>query len=95
MITIPKNVLKAVMDGDMSQTEFEQHILSNYPITEIIKGYAELLIMAEECVNKPQITVTQEEFDQITSLFKIKGLRNLDGVIVQETRGRRPKLTKA
>lgn len=89
MIVIPKALMKSVMDGETPQSELEQHILSNYPITDIIKGYAELLIMSEEYVNKPQITVSQEEFDAITSLFKIRGIRTIDGMVIEETRGRK------
>lgn len=94
MINIPNKLLKSILDGELPQSELEQYLLSNYPITEIIKAYAELIVVSECAVNKPQITVTQEEYDTITSLFKIKGIRTINGIITEETRGRKKKTIK-
>ena len=39
--------------------------------------------------NKPQqISVTEAEYEMITNLFKIRGQRVLNGVVVKELRGR-------
>lgn len=92
MINIPNKLLKCIKDGEVSLSELENYLLSNHSISEIIRGYAELIMVAECVVNKPQITVTQEEFDAITSLFKIKGIRTVDGVVIEETRGRKKKI---
>lgn len=92
MIDIPKSLVKAVQNGQASLDELTNH-LSNYPINEILRAFAELIMLSEEYVNKPQITVTQAEFEAIKGLFKIKGQKILeDGTIVEETRGRRKKV---
>ena len=95
MITIPKSIQKAIQDGENPQKELEQHLLTNYSITEIIQAFAELMITAEDYVNKPQITVTRQEYEAIMAMFKIKGERFLDGAIVSETRGRPRKIITA
>lgn len=92
MITPPKALIKAVLEGNQPITHIEQYLLSNHTIGEILRGYAELLL-EEERLNRPQISVSQEEYNAITSLFKIRGLREVNGVIVEETRGRKAKAT--
>lgn len=92
MINVPTKLLKEVQDGLKTQKEIETYLLENHTISEIITAFAELLIICDDFSNKPQIAVTEEEYKQITSLFRIKGQRSLDGMIVQETRGRKPKL---
>ena len=88
MIQIPKQLLKQITDGENPQRELEKHLLNNYPINEIIKAFAELLITTEQTINRQPIVVTQEEYDSIISLFKIRGIKNVNGVLEQETRGR-------
>ena len=93
MIKLPKDLLRDISEGNKPISDLEQYLLSNYPIKEILEAFAELIITAENTVNKPQITVTQEEYNTITSLFKIKGMKVLeDGTVVEETRGRRKKV---
>lgn len=87
MITPPKALIKAVLESNQPISAIEQYLLSNHTIGEILRGYAELLL-EEERLNRPQISVTQEEYNAITSLFKIRGLREVNGEIVEETRGR-------
>lgn len=94
MIQIPKQLLKQITDGENPQRELEKHLLNNYPINEIIKAFAELLITTEQTINKQPIVVTQEEYNTIMSLFKIRGIRTLDGVEIRENRGRKPKIYK-
>jgi hypothetical protein len=91
MIKLPKDLLRDISEGNKPISDLEQYLLSNYPIKEILEAFAELIITSENTVNKPQITVTQEEFDAITSLFKIKGVRTINGVAVAEKRGRKKK----
>lgn len=88
MIQIPKQLLKQITDGENPQRELEKHLLNNYPINEIIKAFAELLITTEQTINRQPIVVTQEEYNTIISLFKIRGIKNVNGVICEETRGR-------
>lgn len=94
MITIPKQLLKQITEGENPQRELEKHLLNNYPINEIIQAFAELLITTEQTINRQPIVVSQEEYDLITSLFKIRGVKTVNGVICEETRGRKPKLMK-
>lgn len=91
MIQLPKTLIKAISEGIEPISTLEQYLVSNYSIKEILEAFAELIITAENTVNKPQISVTQEEFDAITSLFKIKGVRTINGVAVAEKRGRKKK----
>jgi hypothetical protein len=89
MIDIPKSLVKAIQNGQASLDDLINH-LSNYPINEVLRAFAELIMLSEEYINKPQITVTQAEFEAIKGLFKIKGQKILeDGTIVEETRGRK------
>lgn len=91
MINIPKNLVKAVADGSEQPIALESYIMHNYSMGEIISSFAELLITSETYTRQP-IAVSQEEFNAIASLFKVKGQRVLeDGTITEETRGRRPK----
>lgn len=88
MLDIPKNLLNRVKNGE-SIEELETYLLNNYPIPAIIKAFAELIVIADDAVNKPQILVTEAEYEAITSLFRIKGIRvNENGEVVKETRGR-------
>lgn len=88
MIQIPTKLMKEVQDGLKTQKDIETYLLENHTISEIITAFAELIIVSDSFVNKPQITVTQEEYNSIMSMFKIKGLRTLDGVVIEERRGR-------
>lgn len=57
---------------------------------EILTAFAELIILSEDFLSPKPISVSQEEYNRILSLFRIKGLRTLDGMMVEETRGRKP-----
>lgn len=90
MITIPKNLIKQVIEGEKNQQELELFILNNFNMMDIIKAFAELLLTSDTV--KPQITVTPEEYNSIVSLFKVKGQRVLeDGTVTEEKRGRKRK----
>ena len=90
MIDIPKRIIvDAKEDG---QGILENYLISNYPMGEIIRAFAELILIADDAVNKPQITVTQAEYEAIVGLFKIKGQRVVNGEVVSETRGRPKKI---
>lgn len=89
MIDVPKTLLKSIREGDATTKDLVEHLQSNYTLNEILNGYAELLITAEEYINQPQISITREELNRIVSLFRIKGERLLNGEIREETRGRK------
>lgn len=89
MINIPKTLIKAISEGNQPLSDLEQYLLSNYTIGDILKAFAELIITTEDVVNRPPISVSQEEYNTIMSLFKIRGLRTIDGMVIEETRGRK------
>lgn len=84
---IPKSLVKAIQNGQATLDDLIKH-LSCQPMNEILTAYAELIVLSEDYMNKPQIAVSQEEYNQITSLFRIKGLREINGVVCEEKRGR-------
>lgn len=86
MIDIPRRIIvDAKEDG---QSILENYLLANYPMGEIIKAFAELILTADDAINKPQITVTQAEYEAMVGLFKIKGQRIVNGEVIKESRGR-------
>lgn len=97
MINVPAKLLKEVQDGLKTQKDIETYLLEKHTISEIITAFAELLIISDDLVNKPQIAVTEDEYKQITSLFRIKGMREINGVVCEERRGRpsKQKIEKA
>lgn len=91
MINIPKNMVKAVADGIEQPILLETFIMNNFSIGDIIKSFVELLVNDETYSRQP-IPVSQEEFNNIISLFKVKGQRTMeDGTVIEETRGRKKK----
>ena len=91
MIDIPKNLLARVKNGE-SQELLESYLMNNYTMPQIIKAFAELIITADDAVNKPQILVSEEEMQTIARLFRVRGQRLVDGEFVNETRGRKRKV---
>jgi len=89
MIQIDPKLLKSIKEGNATQKDLINH-LSNYPLNEILTAFAELIILSEDFLSPKPISVSQEEYNRILSLFRIKGLRTLDGMTVEETRGRKP-----
>lgn len=89
MIQIDPKLLKSIKEGNATQKDLINH-LSNYPLNEILTAFAELIILSEDFLSPKPISVSQEEYNRILSLFRIKGQRTLDGMIVEETRGRKP-----
>ena len=93
MIQIDPKLLKSIKEGNATQKDLINH-LSTYPLNEILTAFAELIILSEDFLTPKPISVTQEEYNRILSLFRIKGLRTLDGMMVEETRGRKPRTIK-
>lgn len=88
MIDIPKNLVRAIQNGQAPLDELIKH-LSCQPMNEILTAFAELILLSEDYMNRPQITVTEAEFEAIQNLFRIKGRKVLeDGTVISETRGR-------
>ena len=93
MIQIDPKLLKAIKEGNATQKDLINH-LSNYPLNEILAAFAELIILSEDFLTPKPISVSQEEYNRIMGLFRIKGLRSLDGMMVEERRGRKPRTFK-
>lgn len=93
MIQIDPKLLKSIKEGNATQKDLINH-LSTYPLNEILTAFAELIILSEDFLSPKPISVTQEEYNRIIGLFKIKGLRSLDGMMVEERRGRKPRTIK-
>lgn len=93
MIQIEPKLLKSIKEGNATQKDLINH-LSNYPLNEILTAFAELIILSEDFLSPKPISVSQEEYNRIMGLFRIKGLRSLDGMVVEERRGRKPRTIK-
>lgn len=93
MIQIDPKLLKSIKEGNATQKDLISH-LSNYPLNEILTAFAELIILSEDYLSPKPISVSQEEYNRIMGLFRIKGLRSLDGMMVEERRGRKPRTIK-
>ena len=83
MFLLDKALASAVRTGQMDRRELVNDLLRNNNVMELAERLADYVIAYEE--PKP-IVVSQEEYDRIVSLFKIRGLR-ADGSI--ETRGKK------
>lgn len=93
MIDIPKRLVEEAKNTN-DFTEIEKYIMNTYPLSEIIRGFAEIYVAADDAVNRPQIAVTEAEYEQIMGLFRVKGQRMMNGVVVNETRGRKRKVVR-
>lgn len=79
---LPKDVAALDVDG------LAQWLMNNFTTPQIAQKCAEMIKKEQETTVKAPISVSQEEFDRIFSLFKIKGIRMVEGETVKETRGR-------
>ena len=89
---LSKEVNRAVNTKSITQEELTKNLLEGYSAVEIAESLAEY-IMRSACKPSP-ITVTDEEYQRITSLFRVRGVRYLDGNYIKETRGRKPVTNK-
>lgn len=92
-LNIPQNLLTRVMNGESIEL-LENYLMNNYTYPTIIKAFSELIITAENAINKPQIPVSQAEYEQIMGLFRIRGVKMVDGEMVTEKRGRPRKVVR-
>lgn len=83
MLLVDKALVSAVKTGQMERRELVQDLLRQNNVIELAEKLADYVIAYDE--PKP-IVVSQEEYDRIVSLFKIRGLR-ADGT--KENRGRK------
>lgn len=83
MLILDKALASAVRTGQADKRELVADLLRNNNVMELAEKLAEYVIAYEE--PKP-IVVSQEEYDRIVALFKIRGYRT-DGTI--ENRGKK------
>ena len=83
MFIVDKGIASAVRTGQAEKRELVQDLLRNNNVMELAERLAEYVITYEE--PKP-IVVSQDEYERIVGLFKIRGYRT-DGSI--ENRGKK------
>ena len=84
---ITNKVLKELKDGMVTKEEVINELIANYTVKAIVEDYVNLVM--ETPGDNVKITVSQEEYESIVSLFKIRG-KKIDGET--ETRGRKKRL---
>lgn len=79
-----------IQNRNVQIQELAQELLKNKTVYDLATELATLMIKEKERKDMVRITVTQDEYDQITntisSLFRVRGIR-LSGEV--ETRGRK------
>ena len=89
MVQIKNKTISDYNRGEITLNDVAQQLLDKYPITELAKALAEILLMKNEdvVVSKPsKIAVTEGELQQIVDLFRVKQTGT--------GRGRKPKTDK-
>ena len=87
MIEFSKNMYSAIKNKAATKEEIANYLLTNLTVMEIAEELADY-IMKETPVSQP-IAVTEEEYERICSLFRVKGTRCVEGNYIKETRGRK------
>lgn len=72
MIALGKEILKKIKDGYVDKDELVNYLMRNYSLFDITNSLAEFIFEVERDEKKP-IVVTEEEYNQIVSLFRIRG----------------------
>lgn len=84
---ISNKVLKELKEGIITKDEVVNELINTYTVKAIVEEYVNLVM--EIPGENVKITVSQEEYESIISLFKIRG-KKIGGET--ETRGRKKKL---
>ena len=82
----------AIKGKTVTKEELSKYLLTNLTVMELAEELADY-IMKDTPGNQP-IAVTEEEYERITSMFRVKGQRMVDGNYIKETRGRKPVTNK-
>ena len=83
MIELSKTLRNEIKEGTASITDIADYLIANYTIKEIADTLAELLMTQPV----EPIIVSPEQLNNITSMFRVRGYRDLNENIV-ERRGR-------
>jgi hypothetical protein len=87
MINIPKTLIRDYKDGAARKEDIVNYVANNYTVNQIIESFVEMLL--DNDATRQPISVSAEEFQMITSLFRVRGVRiTEDGKIESERRGR-------
>ena len=73
MIKVTNKEIKGIKDGTLNQVEFAKKMAETYPSIELAQAFVELLAMKDAPVGINQISVSQDELNDIMSLFRVKG----------------------
>ena len=77
----------AIKSKKATKEEIANYLITNLTVMEMANELADY-IMKETPVSQP-IAVSQDDYDRIVSMFRVKGKRMVDGCYVAETRGRK------
>lgn len=87
MISIPRTLIRDVKDGAAKKEDIVNYVANNYTVNQIIESFVEMVMDSD--INRQPISVSAEEYQLITSLFRVRGIRvGDDGKITNERRGR-------
>ena len=84
---ISNKVLKELREGIVTKDEVVNELINTYSIKAIVEDY--VTVAMETPTENNKIVVSQEEYESIVSLFKIRG-KKVGGET--ETRGRKKRL---
>lgn len=85
-----KTLLEQVKRGELGEEVLVMDIMAVNPLQDIVKFVVDTLV--KEPTSTTPISVTEEEYERITSLFKVKGYKIYsEERRITETRGRKPK----
>ena len=87
MLLLSKENQKALKDGTVDVTALATELMKTNSAWELAFSLAELMATTES-YTPTRITVSQEDYNQIMSLFRVRGVRE-DGTT--ESRGRKRK----
>ena len=86
MIYFTKEMNSAIKSGKATKEELSKYLLTNLNVFELADELSDFILNQE--ATQP-IAVSQEDYDRIVSMFRVKGTRCIDGNIIAETRGRK------
>ena len=87
MIKLSKELEKEVKDGIAEIRDISKYLIDNYPVKVIADELAELLLLQPT----EQIIVSQEQFNSLISLFRVRGFKGTDVAEEKVERRGRPR----
>lgn len=87
---ISNKVVKELKEGVITKEEVVNELIAVYPIKSIVEDYVDMVMTIP--TEQPKITISREEFEMLTNIFKVRGEKVVDGEVVKENRGRKRKL---